>query len=135
MPQSDVTTAGSPVVASPRSPPQMYQNVHDVFIRLETRVGHVYNHREEYIEQDGREYGLLTKVLFHSAPPRAYPVVEPHICSHDNVELTNDRDNILWHGKTGEYCLEEDSFNRVVRFGKADKVYKERNLFSPRQLL
>ena len=51
------------------------------------------------------------------------------------MELTNDRDHILWHAKTGEYCPEEGSINGVVRFGKFDKAYIERNSFLPRQLL
>ena len=34
-----------------------------------------------------------------------------------------------------EYCPEEGSINGVVRFGKADKAYIERNSFLPRQLL
>ena len=42
----------------------------------------------------------VTEVLLYSAPPRAHPVVEPHACSHAIVELTNDRDHILWYGKT-----------------------------------
>ena len=56
--------------------------------------------------------------VFHSEPPRAHPVVEPHACSHDIVELTNDRD---WYTKTGEYYPEEGSVNGVVRFGKIGK--------------
>ena len=51
------------------------------------------------------------------------------------MELTNDRDHILWHAKSGEYCPEEGSINEVVRFGKFDKAYIERNPFLPRQLL
>ena len=49
--------------------------------------------------------------------------------------MTNDRDNILWHAKTGENCPEGGSINGVVRFGKVDKAYMERNSFLPRQLL
>ena len=82
-----------------------------------------------------REHAPLTKILFHSKPPRAHPVVEPHACSHAIVELTNDRDHILWRAKTGEYCLEEGSINGVVRVGKVDKAYIERNSFLLRQLL
>ena len=82
--------------------PQMYQNVHDVFVRLETRIGHVYNRCEEDVTQEGREHAPLTKALFHSEPPRVHPVVEPHACSHAIVETTNDRDLIMWHAKTGE---------------------------------
>ena len=100
----------------------MYQIVHDAFVRLETSTGHVYNRREEDVEQEGREHAPLTKTLFHSKPPRAHPVVEPHACSHAIVELTNDRDHILWHAKTGEYCSEEGPINGIVRFGKVDKV-------------
>ena len=55
------------------------------------------------------------------------------------MELTNDRDHILWHAKTGEYCPEEGSINGVVRFGRVDgrvdKAYIERISFLPRQLL
>ena len=71
----------------------------------------------------------MTKALFHSKPPQAHPVVEPHACSHATVELTNDRDHIIWHAKTGEYCPEEGSINGVVRFGKVDKAYIQRNSF------
>ena len=81
-----------------------------------------------------REYALLTKALFHSEPPRAHPVVESLACSHATVELTNDRDHILWQAKTVEYCPEEGSINRVVRFGKVDKAYIQRNSLLPRQL-
>ena len=51
------------------------------------------------------------------------------------VESTHDRDHILWHAKTGEYCPEEGSINGVTRFGKVDKAYIEWNSFLPRQLL
>ena len=29
------------------------------------------------------------------------------------MELTNDRDHLLGHAKTGEYCPEESSVNRI----------------------
>ena len=77
----------------------------------------------------------LTKALFHSEPSQAHPVVEPHACSYAIVEWMNDRDRNLWHAKTGEYCPKEGSINGVVRFGKVDKVYIERNSFLLRQLL
>ena len=51
------------------------------------------------------------------------------------VELTSDQDHILSHAKTGEYSPEEGSINGVVRFGKVDKPYIQRNLVLPRQLL
>ena len=35
----------------------------------------------------------------------------------------------------GEYCPEGGSINGVVRFGKVDKAYLQRNLFLPRRLL
>ena len=62
-------------------------------------------------------------------------VVEPHACSHAIVELMNDRYNILWLAKTSEYCPEESLINGVVRFGKVDKAYMQRNSFLPRLLL
>ena len=34
----------------------------------------------------------------------------------------NDRDHILWHAKTGEYCPEEGSINGVVRFVKLRSI-------------
>ena len=91
MPESGVARTDSPAIASPRPPflPHVYQSVHDAFVRLETRGGHVYNRREEYVEQEVREHAPL-KAL-------SYPVVEPHTCSHAIVELTNDRDHILRH--------------------------------------
>ena len=139
MPERGVAKTESPTVASPRPRPhflpQVYQSVHDAFVRLETCGGHVYNRREEDVEHEGREHAPLTKALFHSEPPRAHPVVEPHACSRAIVELTNGRDRIMWHAKAGEYCLEEGSINRVVRFGKVDKAYIQRNSFLPRQLL
>ena len=102
--------------------PQVHQSVYDAFVRLKKRGGHVYSRREEDVEQEGREHAPLTKAMFHSEPPRAHPVVEPHTCSHAVVELTNDRDYIMWLAKTGEYCPEEGSINGVVRFGKVDKA-------------
>ena len=87
------------------------------------------------IEQEGCEHAPLTKALFHSEPPRAHPVVEPHAYLHANVELTNDRDHNLWYAKTDEYCPREGSINGVVRFGKVDKAYIHRDSFLPRQLL
>ena len=56
--------------------------------------------REDDVEQEGREHEPLTEALFYSEPPRAYPVVEPHARSHAIVELTSDRDHILWYAKT-----------------------------------
>ena len=137
MPHSGVARTDSPAVASPRPSflPKVYQSVHDAFVRLETRGGHVYNRREEDVEQEGREHALLMKALFHSKPSRAHPVVEPHACSHATVELANDRDRILWHAEKGVYCPEEESINGVVRFGKVGKAYIERNSFLLRQLL
>ena len=137
MHQSGVARTGSPEVASPHPLflPQMHQSVNDVFVRLETRVGHAYNRRKEDVEQEGRDHTSLAKALFHSEPPRAHPVVEPHACSHVIVELTNDRDNILRHAKTGECCPEESSVKGGVHFGKVDKAYKQRNLSLPHQLL
>ena len=130
-------TLGSGFLSPPRPPflSQVYKSVHDAFVRLETRGGHVYNRREEDIEQEGREHAPLTKALSHSKRPRAQPVVEPHACLHAIVELTNDRDHIMWHAKTGEYFPEEGSINGVVRFGKVDKAYIKLNPFLPRQLL
>ena len=104
----------------------MYQSVHDVFVRLETNIGHVYNRREKNIEHVGREYAPLAKALFHSEPPRTHPVAEPHACSHAIMELTNDRDRILRHAKTGERSPEKGSVNGVKRFGEVDKAYKPR---------
>ena len=92
-------------------------------------------HVEAKSIQKGREHAPLTKTLFHSKPRRAHPVVEPRACSHAIVELTNDRDHDLWHAKTGEYCPEEGLINGVVRFGKVDKAYIQRNSFLPRKLL
>ena len=88
MPQSGVVRTDSPAVASPRP------------------SAHVYNRREEDVEQEGREHAALTKPLFRSEPPRAHLVVEPHACSHAIVEMTNDPNQFLWHAKTGEYCPE-----------------------------
>ena len=140
MPQSGVARTDSPAVASPRRPPFLpqdlvYQSVHDAFVRLKTRGGHVYKRREEDVEQEGCEHTPLTKALFHSKPPRAHPVVERHAYSHAIAELTNDRDHILSHAKMGDYCPEKGSINGVVRFGKVDKAYIQRNSFLPRQLL
>ena len=109
--------------------PQLYQSVHDPFVRLETRGGHVCNRREEDVGPEGRKHAPLTKTLFHSEPPQTHPVVEPHARSHAIVELTNDRNHIMWHAKTNEYCPEECSINEVVRFGKVDKAYIQRNSF------
>ena len=63
MPQSGVARTDSPAVASPRPLfcSQVHQSVDDVFVRPETREGHVYNRREEDVEQEGREHVPLTK--------------------------------------------------------------------------
>ena len=97
--------------------------------------GHVFNRREEYFEQGGREHAPLAKTLFHSEAPRAHPVVEPHACSHAIVELRNGRDHIMWHANTGGYCPGEGSVDGVVRFGKVEKAYVLNNCFLSRQLL
>ena len=93
MPHSSVARTGSPAVASPCPLflPRVHQSVRDVFVRLETRVGHVYNHREEDVEQEGSTHAHLAKALFHNEPPQAHPVIEPHAWSHTIVELTNDQ--------------------------------------------
>ena len=109
----------------------MYQSVHDAFVRLETRVGHVYNHREEDVEQEGRKHAPLVKALFHSKLPRAHLGLKPYAI----LELMNDRDSILWHAKKAEYCPGEGSVNGVELFGKVDKAYVRQNSFLPRQLL
>ena len=51
------------------------------------------------------------------------------------MELTNERDHILWDAKKGDYCSEWSWANGVVRFSKVDQVYIQRNSFLPRQLL
>ena len=135
MSQGSVARTGSPAVASPRPLYlllffQVHQSVYDAFVRLETRVGHVYNRREEDVEQEGRKHAPLAKASFHSELPRAHPIVEPHVCSHAIVELTYDRDNILCHAETGEYRPEEGSVNGVVRFGKVDVAYYTTELVS-----
>ena len=119
----------------PRLILQVHQSVHGVFVRLETRVGHVYSRHKEDVEQEGRQHAPLMKALFYGKPPRAHPVIESHACSHAIMELMNGRDLILWHAKTGEYRPREGSVNGVVCFGKVDKVYIQRNSFLPRQLL
>ena len=126
MSQRGTTRIGSPAVAFPRPPqplfvPWVHQSVYDVFVRLEIHIGHVYDNRKEVVEQEGRKHAPLVKALFPSESPRAHSVVKPHACSHAIVESTNDRDNILWLDKTGEYYREEGSVNGVLRFGKVDK--------------
>ena len=96
---------------------KVHESVHDVFARLETCVGPVYNRREEYVEQERREHAPLTKALFHSKPPQVHPIIEPHAWSHAIMESTNDRDNIWWHAETGGYYQGEGSVNGVLRFG------------------
>ena len=59
---------------------EAHQGVHDTFVRLKTRVGHVYYRREEDIKQEGDEHATLTKDLFHGEPPRTHADVEPHAC-------------------------------------------------------
>ena len=85
---------------------KVHQSAHEVFVLLETHVGHVYR-RRKHVQEEGREHASLTKTMFQSEPSQAQPVVEPHarMCSHAIVELKNDRDHTLWHAKTGEYCL------------------------------
>ena len=73
-------------------------------------------------------------VLFGSKTPRAHPVVELHACLYAIMESRNDRNIILWHAKTGECCLEEDSVYEVVRFGKVDRAYTSLYSFLPSQL-
>ena len=114
-------------IASPHSSGPLFltrvlQSVHDVFVRLKTRVGHVYNRRQEDVEQEGREHARLAQAMFYSEPPRAHPVVEPRACSHAMGELINNRDHILRGAKTVECCSEEGSIKRFVRFGKVDKA-------------
>ena len=98
-------------------------------------VGHIYNRREEDVEQEGCEHIPLTKALLHSELPRAHPFVESHVCSHALLELINDRDYTLWQARTGEYCPEDGLVNDIVRFDKVDKAYIQRKLFLPRQLM
>ena len=59
--QSGVARTGSPAVASLFFFLRciQHQSVHDVFVRLETRVGHIYNRRDENGEQEGREHDAV----------------------------------------------------------------------------
>ena len=104
----------SPPPPRARFLPQMHLSVHDVFFHRKTRIDHVYYRREEDVEEEVREHVPLTKALFHSELPRANSAVESHACSHAIVKLTNDRDHILWHAKTGEYSPQEGLMNEVV---------------------
>ena len=92
----------------------------NAFVFLETRVGYVYNRREEDAEHKGREHVPSTKTISHNEPPRAHPAVESDACSHAIVELTNDRDHILLHAEPSEYCPEKGSVNGVISFCKVD---------------
>ena len=133
--QSSVARIGSPAVASPHPPPrplfclpQVHQSVHDVFVRLGTRVDHIYKRHEEDIDQEGREYTPLAKALFRNKPPRAHLVIKPRACSHAIVELTNGRDHIMLHTKMSEYCSEESSVVTlfpILRF----KEYRDDGIF------
>ena len=141
MPKSDVARADSPAIASyhpshPQFLPRVHQSVHDIFVRLETCVCHIYDHREKGVEQERHEHAPLTKALSRSELPRAYPVVEPHACSHAIMELTNDRPHTLWHAKTGEYCPEESLDNGFdILVLNVDEAYIELSSFLLRQLL
>ena len=60
MPQSVVARTGSPAAAPP-APHLLFllsvhQSVRDVFVHFETCIDHVYNRREEDVEQEGREH-------------------------------------------------------------------------------
>ena len=55
----------------------VHQSVHDVFVRLETHVGHVYKSHKEDPEQEGREHASLAKALFHSEPPNTSCLLLP----------------------------------------------------------
>ena len=68
----------------------VHTGVDDVFIRLETRQGHVYHSREEYVEYKGRKHAPLAKTLFPGEPIRALAVVEPHACPYAIAKLTDD---------------------------------------------
>ena len=99
---------------------EAHQGVHDTFVRLKTRVGHVCHRREKYIKQEGREHATLTLALFHGEPPQAHAVIESHACPHGIVEVTDDRNNPLRHAEAGEYRPQEWSVHRVIRFGEID---------------
>ena len=98
--------------------PQVHQSVHDVFVYLKTRLGHVHNRREQYVEQEGREHAQTT--TFHNRPLRVHPIVESQAYSNAIVEVTNDRDHIR-HVKPSQYCPGDGSINGTVRFDKVNK--------------
>ena len=88
MPQSSVARTGTPPAIPPPPPlhppflPQTHQTVHDVFDRLNTCGCHVYDRREKYVEQEGREHAPLTKASFHSAnhPEHTLSSSRAHAC-------------------------------------------------------
>ena len=77
----------------------------------------------------------LDEDTIHNEPTRTHLVVELYECSHAIMGLTNDRDNILWYAKTDEYSPEEGSTNGLVRLGKFDEEYVQRNSFLSRRIL
>ena len=90
---------------------------------------------KEYVDQEGREHAPWKKAFFHSKPPLSHSVVKPHACSHNIVELTNARHDILQYTKKVEYSTEEGLVNRVIRFAKVDKACLQQNFFLSRQRL
>ena len=91
MPHSKVKRAGSPSVAPPRPPSPYYpsevqQSVREVFVRLETRVGHVYKRRKEDVEEEGCEHTPLANALCSTAnqPPLILSVSHISTVLHTN---------------------------------------------------
>ena len=58
----------SPSPPRPCSLPEVHQSVHEVFVRLETRVGNVYKRRKEDVEEEGCENPPLANALLYSEP-------------------------------------------------------------------
>ena len=58
----------SPSDSRPCYPSEVHQSVHEAFVWLETRVGHVYKRRKKYVEEEGCEHPPLVNALFHSEP-------------------------------------------------------------------
>lgn len=74
-----------------------HQDVHGIFVHLETREGHIYHRRKDDVKKEGHKHESSTETLLHGAPVPALTAIDPYSCPHAIVTLVNKRNNLQQH--------------------------------------
>ena len=69
-----------------------------------------------------------TMTLLHVELIRALAIIQPHVCPHAVVELTDDGEHSRWYAKASQDSPQESAVDGVIGFGKVDKAHDQRGV-------